>query len=81
MIQLKFPVELSSSDICKAIAELVAEQQKRIDRLEQLIFMVYQNVCMGVKATIIDDDDRETDFCTAIIERYNKLKDNDTGTI
>lgn len=77
MSKLEFPVELLSSDICKAIVELVAEKQKRIDRLEQLIFMVYQNVCMGVKATIIDDDDWETDLCTMIIEKYNKLKDNE----
>lgn len=77
MSKLEIPIELTESHIIKAIAEVVAEKQKRIDRLEQLIFMVYQNVCMGVKASIIDDDDRETDFCTAIIEQYNKLKYNE----
>lgn len=74
--ELEFPLKLTDNMIVKAIAEVVADKQKRIDRLEQLIFTVYQNICMGVKASTIDDDDMETDFCAAIIERYNKLKYN-----
>lgn len=77
MSELKFPINLDESMLAKAIAELVAEKQKRIDRLEQLIFSVYQNVCIGKEALIIADDDRETDFCSAIIEQYNKIKDNE----
>lgn len=61
--------------IAKAIAEVVAEKQKRIDRLEQLIFDTYKSVCHGEKVEILADDDRETDFCAAIIDEYNKLKD------
>lgn len=61
--------------IAKAIAEVVAEKQKRIDRLEQLIFDTYKSVCHGEKVMILADDDRETDFCSAIIDEYKKLKD------
>ncbi len=75
MSVLEIPIEIKESVLAKAIAEVVAEKQKRIDRLEQLIFDTYKSVCHGEKVGILADDDRETDFCAAIIDEYKKLKD------
>ena len=75
MGELEVPIEIKESVLAKAIAEVVAEKQKRIDRLEQLILDTYKSVCHGEKVGILADDDRETVLCVAIIDEYNKLKD------
>ncbi len=56
------------------MAEVIAEKQARIDRLERLIWMVYENVVRGVKTSIIDDDDVETSLCVAIIAEVKRIK-------
>ena len=58
----------------RGMAEVIAEKQARIDRLERLIWMVHENVVRGVKSSIIDDDDVETSLCVAIIAEVKQLK-------
>lgn len=58
----------------RGVAEVIAEKQARIDRLERLIWMVHENVVRGVKPSIIDDDDVETSLCVAIIAEVKRIK-------
>lgn len=58
----------------RGMAEVIAEKQARIDRLERLVWMVHENVVRGVKSSIIDDDDVETALCVAIITEVKQLK-------
>ncbi len=58
----------------RGMAEVIAEKQARIDRLERLIWMVYENVVRGVKTSIIDDNDVESSLCVAIIAEVKQLK-------
>ena len=58
----------------RGMAEVIAEKQARIDRLERLIWMVYENVVRGVKTSIIDDNDVESSLCVAIIAEVKRIK-------
>ena len=58
----------------RGVAEVIAEKQARIDRLERLIWMVHENVVRGVKSSIIDDDVVETSLCVAIIAEVKRIK-------
>ena len=58
----------------RGMAEVIAEKQARIDRLERLIWMVYENVVRGVGSNIIMDNDVETQLCCDILEKVKYLK-------
>lgn len=58
----------------RGVAEVIAEKQARIDHLERLIWMVYENVVKGISSDIVDDDDMETSLCVAIIAEVKRIK-------
>ena len=58
----------------RGVAEVIAEKQARIDRLERLIWMVYENVVKGISSDIVDDDDVETRLCCEIIAKVKRIK-------
>lgn len=60
----------------RGMAEVIAEKQARIDRLERLIWMLYENVVRSVDSTIIMDDDMETRLCCEIQDKVKELNDN-----
>ena len=66
--------EILNTAFGRGMAEVIAEKQARIDRLERLVWMVHENVVRGVKSSIIDDDDVETALCVAIIAEVKQLK-------
>ena len=59
----------------RGMAEAIAEKQARIDRLERLIWMLYENIVKGVESTLVDDGDIETNLCKQILDNTrNKMK-------
>lgn len=60
----------------RGVAEVIAEKQARIDRLERLIWMLYENVVRGVGSTVIMDDDMETQLCCEIQDKVKELNGN-----
>lgn len=60
----------------RGMAEVIAEKQARIDRLERLIWMLHENVCRGINSTLLDDDDLETSLCVAIKREVERIKQN-----
>lgn len=60
----------------RGMAEVIAEKQARIDRLERLIWLLYENVVRSVGSTIIMDDDMETQLCCEIQDTVKELNNN-----
>lgn len=60
----------------RGVAEVIAEKQARIDRLERLIWMLYENVVRGINSTLLDDNDLETSLCVEIQKKVELLKQN-----
>lgn len=60
----------------RGMAEVIAEKQARIDRLEQLIWMLYENVCRDISSNLLDDEDTETLLSMEIIKEVKRLKQN-----
>lgn len=60
----------------RGMAEVIAEKQARIDRLEQLIWMLYENVCRDISSNLLDDEDTETSLSMEIIREVKRLKQN-----
>lgn len=58
----------------RGMAEVIAEKQARIDRLERLIWMVYENVVKGINSDLVDNDDVETHLCCEIIAKVKRIK-------
>lgn len=58
----------------RGMAEVIAEKQARIDRLERLIFCLYENVCQDVSSSVLYDDDSETLFYEEIAKKVKQLK-------
>lgn len=62
----------------RGIAEVIAEKQARIDRLEQMMLCLHENVCFDKGAVILQQD--PDDFCeiiySAILDKVDKLKQN-----
>lgn len=58
------------------VAEIIAEKQARIDRLERLIWMLHENVCRGINSTLLDGDDLETSLCVEIKREVERIKQN-----
>lgn len=77
-ISIPIPEDAKWEAIGRGYASVLMEKQARIDRLEQLILMTYQNVCQGMNAAVIDEDDLYQDFCTDIVNKFKKLKEKET---
>lgn len=60
----------------RGMAEVIAEKQARIDRLEQLIWMLHENVCCDINSDMLDDGDLETSLCVEIKRKYERIKSN-----
>lgn len=74
-IEIPLPEDAKWEAIGRGYASVLMEKQARIDRLERLIWMLYENVVKGVDSTILMDDDVETNLCQQIIEHIkNKSK-------
>lgn len=71
---LKFPVGLPNAAFGRGMAEVIAEKQAEIDRLKQLIWMIWENVCREVPSVVIDSDDISTTQAAQVIKAFNHLK-------
>lgn len=71
-IEIPLPEDVKWEAVGRGYALVLMEKQARIDRLEQLIWMLYENVVKGVDSTIIMDDDVETGLCR---EMQGKVKE------
>lgn len=60
----------------RGMADVIAEKQARIDRLEQLIWMLHENVCRDISSNLLDDEDTETSLSMEIIREVKRLKQN-----
>lgn len=60
----------------RGMAEIIAEKQARIDRLERLIWMLHENICRGINSDMLDDDDLETSLCVEIKREVERIKQN-----
>lgn len=60
----------------RGMADVIAEKQARIDRLERLIWMLHENVCRGINSALLDDDDLETSLCVEIKREVERIKQN-----
>lgn len=60
----------------RGMAEVIAEKQARIDRLEQMMLCLHENVCYNKGAVVLQQD--PDDFCeiiySAILDKVDKLK-------
>lgn len=54
----------------RGMAEVIAEKQARIDRLESMIWILYENVCRGINSTLLEDDNLETLLCVEILYTF-----------
>ena len=60
----------------RGVAEVIAEKQARIDRLERLIWMLHENICRGINSDMLDDNDLETSLCVEIKREVERIKQN-----
>lgn len=60
----------------RGYATVLMEKQHRIDRLEQMIMMLYENICRDVNSVMFieDSDDDYMSLCLYILDRVKKLK-------
>lgn len=58
----------------RGMAEVVAEKQARIDRLESLILYAHSVIVRDYKQAIAFDDDIESALIESICEKYQTLK-------
>lgn len=73
-VNISIPEDAKWEAIGRGYASALMEKQARIDRLERLIWMLYENICKGIKSNVIYDDDTETMLCSEILEKLNNLK-------
>lgn len=61
----------------RGFANALLEQHHRVERLEQMIICLYENICLDIPSTLfIDDpDDKHVNVCEDIINRVNHLKE------
>lgn len=72
-IEIPLPEDVKWEAVGRGYASVLMEKQARIDRLERLIWMLYENVVKGVDSTIIIDDDVETGLCCDIQSKVKEL--------
>ncbi len=74
-IEIPLPEDAKWEAIGRGYASVLMEKQARIDRLERLIWIVYENVVKGIDSTTLMEDDMETNLCQQIIDHTkNKSK-------
>ena len=73
-LALPLPEDAKWEAIGRGYASVLMDRQARIDRLEQLIWMLHENICKGVKSCVLDDDDMETQFAIEILKKVEQLK-------
>lgn len=75
-IEIPLPEDVKWEAVGRGYASVLMEKQARIDRLERLIWMLYENVVRDVKSTIIIDGDVETGLCSEIQSKVRELNGN-----
>lgn len=75
-IEIPLPEDIKWEAFGRGYASVLMEEQARIDRLERLIWMLYENIVKGVSSTVLDDDDVETSLCRQILDKAKELNDN-----
>lgn len=75
-IEVPLPEDVKWEAVGRGYASVLMEKQARVDRLERLIWMLYENVVRGVNSTIIMDDDVETGLCCNIQSKVRELNGN-----
>ncbi len=75
-IEIKIPISENEKleIIGKGIVEALCEKQKRIERLERLLFVLHENICKGVESDVLFDNDLESLFFTNILKKFKELK-------
>lgn len=74
-ITIPLPEDAKWEAIGRGYASVLMEKQERIDRLERMIFILYENICKGVKSELLYDDDVETSLYSAILEKFEQIKE------
>lgn len=72
-IEIDIPDDVKWEAIGKGIALGLMEKQERIGCLEQMIWWLYENICMGNKSSMLDSDDVEMCFCKDILDKFKEL--------
>lgn len=75
-IEIPLPEDAKWEAIGRGYASVLMEKQARIDRLERLIWMLYENVVRGVNSAIIIEDDMETGLCSEIQSKVREMNSN-----
>ena len=73
-IAIPLPKDAKWVAIGRGYASVLMEKQARIDRLERMIFILYENICKDVKSNMVYDDDTETTLFSEILEKVEQLK-------
>lgn len=75
-IEIPLPEDAKWEAVGRGYASVLMEKQERIDRLERLIWMLYENIVKGISSTVLDDDDVETGLCKQILDKTKELNGN-----
>lgn len=61
----------------RGFANALLEQHHRVEKLEQMILCLYENICLNIPSTLFvdDPDDKYVNVCENIINRVNRLKE------
>ncbi len=73
-ITIPIPEDVKWEAVGRGYASVLMEKQARIDRLERLIHVLYENICKGVESNVIYDDDLESHFFSEILDKVAELK-------
>lgn len=75
-VKIPLPEDVKWEAVGRGFAIVLMEKQHHIDRLEQMIIMLYENVCRDVKSDMFieDSDDDYMSLCQDILKRVKKLK-------
>lgn len=73
-ITIPLPEDAKWEAIGRGYASVLMEKQAQIDRLERMIFILYENICKDVKSNMPYDDDVETTLFSEILEKVEQLK-------
>ena len=73
-ISIPLPEDAKWEAIGRGYASVLMEKQARIDRLERMIFILFENICKDVKSNMTYDDDIETTLFSEILEKVEQLK-------
>lgn len=74
-IEIPLPKDAKWEAVGMGYASVLMEKQARIDRLEQLLFALYGNVCRGKDIPVLDDGDEMTMYYASIEQEFKMLKD------